>query len=255
MLSPGSHGPIRLLTGERTPPWGSAAMSLGALLLAACSQGSPDEPPARSASEELVVEAGEVEQPPVAAARPPQPPPAALALEQDCLVLVWEAQDRVDEVFDREHDDVAGGAISCATGSSASQFEATLAALRDAARARDRSALLRELDIPLLYIDAEGTRREITEADLVSAAFEEVFSPEMLEVMAQIRLEDMTVVPDEGAFFELGSLWLVVDAKGGRPKLVTVNRQALDEAIRAAREAADEGHGTPIELPATDTRA
>ena len=196
-----------------------------------------------------------MEQPPSATASPSPPVPAALAGKQDCLVLVWEAQDSFDEAFDREHDDVVGGAISCATGSSASQFEATLAALRDAARKRDRAALLRELDIPLLYIDAEGNCREVTEADLLSSTFEEIFPPQMLEVMARIQLDDMTVVPDEGAFFELGSLWLVVDAKGTRPKLVTVNRQALDEAIQAAREAAEEGRGTPIELPADDTRA
>ncbi|RPF72643.1 hypothetical protein EG799_02920 [Aurantiacibacter spongiae] len=154
-------------------------------------------------------------------------------------MVIWDGQDRPDRAFDRANDTVDGGAISCATGTSASQFEDALGAIRAAAAGNDRAALLRELDIPLQYIDAEGNRRDVSESELVDAGFDEVFSPEMLDMMTQLRLEDMTVVPDEGAFFRLGSVWMVADRRGGRPRLVTVNRQALSEAIAAARRAAE----------------
>ena len=145
-------------------------------------------------------------------------------------MLIWDTQESPNRAFDRAHDRVEGGAISCATDTSASQFESALAAIRAAAAANDRAAILRELDIPLLYIDSEGNRREVLDDELVDAGFDEIFSPEMLEVMQNLQLADMTVVPDQGAFFELGSLWLVADARGGRPRLVTVNGQALFEA-------------------------
>lgn len=157
---------------------------------------------------------------------------------QDCLLVIWDEQDTPDREFDRLHDEVTGGAISCATGTSASEFEAALAAIRAAAAANDRAALMRELGVPLLYIDSNGERREVLEDDLVEAGFDEIFSPAMLAVMQDLHLDDMTVVPDQGAFFELGSLWLVADRPGGRPRLVTVNRQALDEAVAAARASA-----------------
>ena len=149
---------------------------------------------------------------------------------QDCLMLIWDTQEAPNREFDRAHDRVEGGAISCATDTSASQFEAALVAIRAAAAANDRAAILRELDIPLLYIDSEGNRREVQDSELVEAGFDEIFSPEMLSVMRDLKIEDMTVVPDQGAFFELGSLWLVADRRGGRPRLVTVNGQALFEA-------------------------
>lgn len=163
---------------------------------------------------------------------------ASVSAAQDCLVVIWSGQEAPDRAFDRAHDEVTGGAISCATGTSPSQFENALAAIRTAAEGNDRAALVRELGIPLLYIDAEGNRREMVGDELIDAGFEEVFSPEMLALMAELELEDMTVVPKEGAFFELGSLWLVASDPGGRPRLVTVNRQALVEAAEAARHAA-----------------
>ncbi|MCA0908985.1 hypothetical protein [Qipengyuania gaetbuli] len=161
---------------------------------------------------------------------------------ENCLLLVWSEQDAPDVDFDRSHDTVKGGAISCATGTSASQFEAAIAALRDAARSGDKERLLREVGIPLLYIDAKGDRRELT-GDEVDTLFDEVFDARMIALLQNLDLSHMTVEKDQGAFFELGSLWLVVDATGGRPRVVTVNRQALGEAAEAARRQADKGRG------------
>ena len=183
---------------------------------------------------------------------PPAPPEEGLLATadpvEDCLVLVWQQQAQRDEPFDRENDLADGGAISCATGTSASQFEAALAAIRTAAASGDRAGLLAELGIPLLYIDGDGNRRELQQDDLADTLFDEVFSPEVLALLRRVRLEDLTVVPDQGAFVELGSVWLVVDSLGGRPRIVTVNRQALGEAAAAAQRAAQEGQGRPAPL-------
>ena len=62
----------------------------------------------------------------------------------------------------------------------------------------------------------------------------------------RLDLSRMTVVPERGGFFELGSIWLVVDKMGARPRLVTVNRQALDEAAGAARRKAQDRQGEPV---------
>ncbi|WP_338244167.1 hypothetical protein [Aurantiacibacter hainanensis] len=171
---------------------------------------------------------------------PAQAGPAISEAERDCLLVVWEQQTEPDRNFDRANDLVEGGLISCATGTSASQYEATLAALRSAASGNDRNAVMGELDIPLLYIDAEGNRRDVEEADLATSDFDEIFSPDMLALMRSLDLREMTVVPDQGGFFELGAIWLTPGEPGGRPRLVTVNRQALAEAAAAAA-AAEEG--------------
>lgn len=167
---------------------------------------------------------------------------------EDCLVLIWQRQLQPDEQFDRQNDIAEGGAISCATGTSASQFEAALAAIRAAAESGDKTTLLAELGIPLLYIDAAGNRRELLENELGDAVFEEVFSPEVIALLRRVRLEDLTVVRDQGAFVELGAVWLVVDSLGGRPRIVTVNRQALGEAAAAAKRAAQAGRGQPAPM-------
>ena len=102
--------------------------------------------------------------------------PAALLSEtaspEDCLLLVWSSQEEPRAEFDRTHDFVDGGAISCATGTSASQFEAAIAALRDAARSGDKRRMLAEIGLPLLYIDAAGNRREIEDRAEVEAVFD-----------------------------------------------------------------------------------
>ena len=165
---------------------------------------------------------------------------------ENCLLLVWSEQEEPDVEFDRTHDAVKGGAISCATGTSPSQFEAAIAALRDAARSGDKERLLREVGLPLLYIDAEGERREL-QGEEIDALFDEVFDARMIDLLQKLDLSQMTVSREEGAYFELGSLWLVVDDAGGRPRLVTINRQALGEAAEAAREQADKGRGKVLD--------
>lgn len=164
----------------------------------------------------------------------------------DCLLLVWSSQKERNPQFDRDHDFVEGGAISCATGTSASQFDVAISTLRDAARSGDKARLLREVGLPLLYIDGEGKRREIKDRAEVEAVFDEIFDPAMIEVLQKIDLSRMSVAKDQGGFFELGAIWLVVDRDGGRPRLMTVNRQALDEALDTARERADRNQGEPV---------
>lgn len=167
------------------------------------------------------------------------------AAPNDCLLMVWSNQPRRDIVFDRAHDLVDGGAISCATGTSPSQFQAALDALREAARSGDSRRVLAEVGIPLLYIDRAGNRVELDETRAEALA-EEVFDAELMRTLERLDLKDMTVVPERGGFFELGSLWLVVDRQGGRPRLVTVNRQALAEAANAARSAARSHEGALV---------
>ena len=164
----------------------------------------------------------------------------------DCLLLVWSSQKERNPQFDRDHDFVEGGAISCATGTSASQFDVAISTLRDAARSGDKARLLCEVGLPLLYIDGDGKRREIKDRTEVEAVFDEIFDPAMIEVLQKIDLSRMSVAKDQGGFFELGAIWLVVDRDGGRPRLMTVNRQALDEALDTARERADRNQGEPV---------
>lgn len=162
----------------------------------------------------------------------------------NCLLMVWSEQDDPDIEFDRANDAVNGGAISCATGASPSQFEAAISALRDAARSGNKARILEEVGIPLLYVTDEGERRELTEGE-VELLFDEVFDDNMLDLLQRLDLSQMTVEQDQGGFFELGSLWLVVD-DSGQPRVMTVNRQALDEATEAAREKAERGEGEEL---------
>lgn len=170
------------------------------------------------------------------------------SVSSDCLVLAWQEQPAPDRTFDEAHDLAEGGAISCATGTTASQFEAALAAIRAAAQSGDKARLLQELGIPLLYIDAQGNRRELERPEMIDAVFDEVFTPEAVAVLGRVKLEDLTVVAGQGAFVELGGIWLVVDRAGGRPRIATVNQQALGEAAEAARRAAAEGDTLPAPL-------
>lgn len=188
----------------------------GAVLLVGC---SGENPPPIDASGELEI--------------PAPAGSAAAEAEKDCLMVVWEQQAAPDRDFDRANDLAEGGLISCATRTSPSQYEAVITALRDAANSTDQARLLRETGIPLLYIDAEGNRRDLSDADLADSDFAEVFSPEMLALLRQIELSEMTVVPDQGGFFNLGAIWLRPGEPGGRPQIVTLNRQALEEAAAA----------------------
>ena len=74
----------------------------------------------------------------------------------------------------------------------------------------------------------------------------EVFDPTVLDALQRLDLSQITVENEQGAYFELGSLWLVVDRQGGRPRLVTVNRQALLEAAKAAKNRTERGLGRPL---------
>ncbi len=167
---------------------------------------------------------------------------------EDCLLLVWSNQNEQDTAFDRAHDFVDGGAISCATGTSAGQFEAAISALREAAASGNKAHLLAQIGLPLLYIDAAGERREIEQRAQVEQVFDEIFDAPMLDLLQRLDLANMSVSKDQGGFFELGAVWLVVDKEGGRPRLVTVNRQALDEAAKAARREAEREQGEVVPL-------
>ena len=83
--------------------------------------------------------------------------------------------------------------------------------------------------------------------DQIDTLFDEVFDERMVAVLRDLDLSQMTVDKEQGAYFELGSLWLVVDDTGGKPRIVTVNRQALEEAAEAAKEQAERGQGKPLD--------
>jgi hypothetical protein len=154
------------------------------------------------------------------------------AQPETCLPQVWAAQEAPNEAFDVAHDAADGGAISCATGTTASQFEAALRTLREAAQSGRQEALIGQVAPRLLFIDAAGKRRELADRAAVQAAFDAVFQPDMLALIGRARLNDMTVA-EGGGFFALGALWLVPGEPGGRPAIQTVNLQALNEAAAA----------------------
>ena len=180
----------------------------------------------------------------LAACSQPEPRPAAeremaVAEPEDCLLVLWEKQSDPQPDFDRENDETRGGAISCATETTPSRFDAAILAIREAAESRNRQGVLREVGLPLLYIDAHGRQRRFVSQDEVDAAFDEVFDAEMLALMQRIELDDMSVASGQGGDFALGSLWLAVPEPGARPRIVTVNRQALREAAATVAETAD----------------
>lgn len=154
---------------------------------------------------------------------------------RDCLAVIWQGQAAPERPFDRENDLVEGGSIACATASTASQFRSALADLRRAAQSGDRAALLREVGLPLVYIDKTGTVREFAAQADLDEAFEEVFNEDVLTILRRLDFEQITVVPNKGAYIDLGALWLMVPETGARPRLVTVNLVAAAEAAAARR--------------------
>jgi hypothetical protein len=166
-------------------------------------------------------------------AAPAEPDPAALPTlrAETCLPQVWQSQDSPDEAFDVAHDKVEGGSISCATETTPSVYSAALRAIRAAAIKGDRAALARESAAKLLVIDALGGRRDLPGQD---SSGEDVFTPDLLTLLSQVELSDMTVAPDGGGFFALGTVWLAPPEPGARPRIVTINLQALAEAKAAA---------------------
>ncbi|SMQ58144.1 hypothetical protein SAMN06297468_0119 [Altererythrobacter xiamenensis] len=152
----------------------------------------------------------------------------------NCLLLVWENQADPDQMFDRANDTVEGGAISCATGTSPTQYAQAIQAIRVAARSGDRAAMLDNVGIPLLYLDADGKRRELRDPAEIETVFDEIFDPEMLRMMRDLDLQQMAVENQAGGYFGLGALWLVPEGPGQQPRIVTINRQALNEAAVAS---------------------
>ena len=208
------------------------------LVLTACSAGGDEPaPPAQVAQEQTASR--------TATGPEPELLDALEAPPDSCLLTVWSGQKERDIDFDRDNDLVEGGAISCATGTSPSQFAAAIESLREAARSGDRARVLQQVGIPLLYIDEAGQRIELTDRQ-IETLYDDVFSSDLIAMIERMELKDMTVA-EAGGFFELGSIWLVVDKAGGRPRLVTVNQQAIAEAAEAAREAARANEG--LELP------
>lgn len=163
---------------------------------------------------------------------------------EDCLLLVWEKQDSPEVDFDRSNDLVEGGAISCATGTSPSQYQSAIDDLRRAARSNDRAMMLEQVGIPLLYIDAQGGRRELRDPQAVDAVFDEIFDPQMRALLRELDISAMTVEKGSGGFFGLGALWLAPDGPGGKPRIATINRLALAEALSKSEP--------PEAEPATD---
>jgi hypothetical protein len=155
----------------------------------------------------------------------------------NCLDSIWEAQPEDERAFDRANDQIGGVSVSCAMSTTATKFVDALDALRAAAEAEDRAALLDALNIPFYYIDADGVTTQLTDADQINAAFDRIFDARVMGLLRRIDLAEVTVVPGEGAFLELGSLWLVADQNGGPPKIVTVNHQAMNEADAARARA------------------
>lgn len=201
-----------------------------ALLAAACSPATDAEADTDPARQQLLEKIDEM---------------GSEATPDDCLLYVWSGEEDPDIEFDRAHDAVKGGAISCATGTSPSRFEAAIGALREAAQSGDKARLLEQLGIPLLYIDEDGRQQDLTE-EQVEALFDDIFDERMLDMLRKLDLSQMSVEKDRGGFFQLGTLWLVVD-ESGRPKMVTVNRQALLEAAETARQQTELGQGRAIE--------
>ena len=195
-------------------------LPLAALLaFAACGQPDP-------ADEDIARVGGDGEEGPVTAAGAD----AEAEAISSCLDQIWDAQTEEQRAFDRSHDEIGGVSISCGMSTTASQFVEALDALRAAAEAEDRAAILDALNIPFYYIDAGGKTRQLDDRDEINRIFDDIFDERIMTLLKRLDLAEVTVVPGEGAFLELGSLWLVADHDGGQPKIVTVNHEALGEA-------------------------
>ena len=156
-----------------------------------------------------------------------------LTVSGDCLEEVWSREAAPDRRFDRTHDAVEGGSLSCAIGASPKQFDTVLVKLRDAAGRGDRKAVLALVNEPLLFIDAKGARRELATRRDIERQQAVVLTPELLDGLKLVAIDQVTVVPDQGAFFDLGAVWMASRREGAPPVIVTVNLQALEEAQAA----------------------
>lgn len=154
---------------------------------------------------------------------------------EDCLEDIWPTQPERDETFDRDHDQLNGQSISCDTGTTAGRFAATLDDIRDAASAKDADLILAQFDGRVLYIDEAGER--VTLADETSRADirDAMFDAEMLVLLSQIDLSKLELLPGEGAYYEFGTIWFASQQRGGYPRIITINRQAMREAAQSRR--------------------
>ena len=155
-----------------------------------------------------------------------------------CLDRLWEddADDAV-RIYDRQNDIIDGVSISCTMSTTATKLFDAMKAIRDAAQHRDRAAMLQAIGLPLLYIDDEGNAHQLKDQAAIEAAFEEVFTPGLIEVLTNLDPQDIKIRPDQGIFVELGTLWLVVPEGETQPRIVTIDLQALEESSQV-REAA-----------------
>ena len=154
-------------------------------------------------------------------------------LTEDCLALVWASQSNPPRDHDRKLDAARGGSIACDMQTSASEVEGLLAALKAASVREDYRALADATDTPVLFIDAGGTRAELAERAAIEAASTRMFDPQMRALLARLTLADMEIVRGQGGMFALGSVWIVAPRNGARPLIITINREALDEALAA----------------------
>lgn len=158
-----------------------------------------------------------------------------LTVNGDCLAEVWPKDRAQDRTFDRAHDAVEGGSLSCATGTTPREFDAALETMRVAALKKDRRALLASINAPLLFIDAAGKRSNLAGRADIEREQARVLTDDLLAALARMSIDKVTVVPDQGAFFDLGAVWIASRDESGVPRVVTINLQALEEANAAAR--------------------
>lgn len=197
------------------------ASAAALLLLSACGNGASPE--------DATAEQGSAEEETVALDELPAPQREA-ALE-NCLERLWDEEAPVEQrSFDVENDRIGGVSLSCAMSTTATQLRQALVALKQAAEAEDRAAILDYVGIPFLYIEEDGEARQLTEQDEINERLDEVFDEDTMAMLRRIEPSEITVIPDQGAFLELGALWLVAPEAGGPPRIVTINHQALDEA-------------------------
>ncbi len=153
--------------------------------------------------------------------------------QKDCLDDIWSSQPVRDEVFDRDHDFVQGQSISCATGTTAGRFAAAITDIREAANGGDADGVLLQFDSRVLYIDDAGKRLTLADDASRTSNRDVMLDAQMLTLLSELDLSNMQIVPGQGVFFEVGTVWLASRQRGGYPKIVTINRQAMREAAQS----------------------
>ena len=175
--------------------------------------------------------------------------------------MVWSNQQSRDIEFDRANDLVDGGAISCATNTSASQFQAAIDALRAAARSGDKARMLEQLGLPLLYIDRDGEQVELDD-DQIDALYDEVFDARLIGAIERLDLSQMTVVPPSARHRQSpgagrGGRRGAAQGAGppGRTRPRFVNRSARPHACNRHQSAVQARSDTNVTILASAIRA